>query len=170
MGRLRRSEPNGGPRQFRIGALGEADASRQFTIRQRALRVGLTGGVDEYMSAGLPSPNSEDGYTRREVEGLLEVRQVPVPRSTQFRMLCNEIGTRSRSESSRSHRRWNKDEFLRLEAASRLLAAGFARSDLAAAIAGDIDWSVLDNERRERMSHLSRSEDDLALLRSAQGI
>lgn len=129
--------------------------------------MGLTITVDEYREAHLPPPAFSPGYTHGEVVRLLESRQVPVPRSTQFRLLDDEISGRQRQDAK--HRRWSAEQFLAFEAGCRLLAAGFARGDIAKAVAGELPWEVLDNERKERLRYLGRAEDDLELLRLSCG-
>jgi hypothetical protein len=127
--------------------------------------------MDQYTEAGLPQPESSRGYTRREVEQLLRARLVEVPRDTQFRLLDDDVCGRERrvvdcAGTGLTHRRWNADQFLTLEAACRLLSAGFSRSTIQRAIAGVISWDDLKTERDRRLRHLVGADLDIDRLRN----
>ncbi|MBT8240694.1 MAG: hypothetical protein KJN63_05660 [Acidimicrobiia bacterium] len=132
--------------------------------------MGLDGVMDQYTEAGLPQPESSRGYSRREVEQLLRARSVEVPRDTQFRLLDDEVCGRQRravdgTRSGVTHRRWNAAQYLTLEAACRLLGAGFARQTIRRAIGGAISWDDLKIERERRLRHLVRADLDIDYLR-----
>lgn len=131
--------------------------------------MGLDGVVDQYTEAGLPQPDSPRGYTRHEVEQLLHARSVEVPRDTQFRRLDDVVCGRQRrlvdgTRSGVAHRRWNAEQYLTLEAGCRLLGAGFSRSAIELAVAGEIGWDELSKEREARLRQLMSADLDIARL------
>ena len=136
-------------------------------VHDGACRVGLTGFVDEFRAAGLPDPVSEAGYARNEVESLLSLRAVPVPRGTTFRLVANAVCGNDGRESLQ-HRRWSAHQFLMFEAACKLLAAGFTGSELRSALGSTADWNALVVEAQTRVKFLVSYSDHFGTLAPAR--
>jgi hypothetical protein len=65
------------------------------------------------------------------------------------------------SRSGVSHRRWNAEQYLAMEAGCRLLSAGFSRAAIEGAAAGRIEWDELRREREARLRQLVSADLDI---------